>query len=165
MTVEQGAVAMRRSLGSMGLAAVAVLVLGGSAYADCPCPAASLDEQIAGSVVIFAGKPLMSAQIPRGNSPFHSEQTLETPGGVKNDMVTLFQVETMWKGAQVHRIKVRNDQGACSPQFKPDIPVIVFAVADPAGILWTRGCSGNATMGDARYESLKQDLTLRLRYD
>jgi hypothetical protein len=165
MTVEQGAVAMRRSLGSIGLATAAVLVLGGTSHADCQCPAASLDEQIAGSVVIFAGKPLMSAQIPQGNSPFHSEQSLETPGGVKNDTVTLFQVETVWKGAQVHRIKVRNDQSACSPEFKPDLPVIVFAVADPAGILWTRSCSGNATMGDARYEMLKQDLTLRLRYD
>ena len=105
----------------------AVLVLGGAARADCQCPAASLDEEIAGSVVIFAGKPLMSAQIPQGSSPFHSEQTLETPGGVKNDLVTLFQVETMWKGAQVHRIKVRNDQGVCSPQFKPDLPVIFMS--------------------------------------
>jgi len=165
MTAERGAVAMRRCLGSIGLAAVAALVLGGTSRADCQCPAASLDEQIAGSVVIFAGKPLMSAQIPQGSSPFHSEQTLETPGGIKNDLITLFQVETIWKGAQVHRIKVRNDQGACSPQFKPDLPVIVFAIADPAGVLWTRGCSGNATMGDARYDSLKQDLTLRLRYN
>ena len=156
---------MRKSLGSIGLAMLAVLVLGGTSRADCQCPDASLDEQIAGSVVIFAGKPLMSAQIPQGSSPFHSEQTLETPGGVKNDLVTLFQVETVWKGTQVHRIKVRNDQGVCSPQFKPDLPVIVFAIADPNGVLWTRSCSGNATLGDARYEMLKQDLTNRLRYD
>jgi hypothetical protein len=141
------------------------VVLDGSAYADCQCPETSLDEQISGSVVIFAGKPLMSAQIPQGDSPFHSEQSLETPGGIKNDMVTLFQVETVWKGAQVHRIKVRNDQGVCTQQFKPDLPVIVFAVVDPAGVLWTRSCSGNATLGDARYETLKQDLTNRLRYD
>lgn len=156
---------MRKSLGSIGFAVAAFLAFGGISRADCQCPQSSLDEQIAGSVVIFAGKPLMSAQIPQGSSPFHSEQSLETPGGIKNDLVTLFEVETMWKGAQVHRIKVRNDQGVCSPQFKPDIPVIVFAVADPAGVLWTRGCSGNATLGDARYESLKQDLTNRLRYD
>src|SRR6201996_9731991 len=156
---------MHKSLGSIGLAMSAVLVLGGAARADCQCPAASLEEQIAGSVVIFAGKPLMSAQIPQGNSPFHSEQTLETPGGMKNDLVTLFQVDTVWKGSQVHRIKVRNDQGACSPQFKPDLPVIVFAVADPNGVLWTRSCFGDATLGDARYETLKQDLTNRLRYD
>lgn len=156
---------MRRSLGSIGLGLTAALVLAGTSRADCECPEASLDEEIAGSVVIFAGRPLMSAQIPQGSSPFHSEQSLETPGTVKNDIVTLFQVETVWKGAQVHRIKVRSDQGACSPQFKPDFSVIVFAVADSAGVLWTRSCSGNATMGDARYETLKQDLTLRLRYD
>ena len=64
-----------------------------------------------------------------------------------------------------NRIKVRNDQDVCSPQFKPDLPVIVFAVADPNGVLWTRACFGNATLGDARYETLKQDLTNRLRYD
>ena len=156
---------MRESLGSIGLAMLAVLVLGGTSRADCECPEATLDQQIAGSVVIFAGKPLMSAQIPQGSSPFHSEQTLETPGGIKNDLVTLFQVDTVWKGTQVHRIKVRNDQGSCSPQFKPDLPVIVFAVADPNGVLWTRACFGNATLGDARYETLKQDLTNRLRYD
>jgi len=156
---------MRESLGSIGLAMLLVLAGGGVARAECQCPTATLDEQIAGSVVIFAGKPLMFAQIPEGASPFHSEQTLETPGGVKNDTITLFQVDTVWKGAPVHRIKVRSDRGACSADFKPDVPVIVFAVADTAGVLWTRGCSGNAAMGDARYEVLKQDLTNRLRYN
>jgi hypothetical protein len=156
---------MRGSLGSIGLAMAAVLACGAAHAADCQCPEISLDEQIAGSVVIFAGKPLMFAQIPEGNSPFHSEQSLETPGGVKNDTITLFEVDTVWKGAPVHRIKVRNEHGACSPEFKPDVSVIVFAAADPFGVLWTRTCSGNAAMGDARYETLKQDLTNRLRYN
>jgi hypothetical protein len=156
---------MRKSLGSIVIAMAAVLACGGAARADCQCPETSLDEQIAGSVVIFAGKPLMFAQIPEGLSPFHSEQTLETPGGVKNDTITLFQVDTVWKGAAVHRIKVRSDHGACGAEFKPDVPAIVFAVADPAGVLWTRICNGNAVMGDARYEALKQDLTNRLRYN
>ncbi len=155
---------MRGSLGSILLAMPLLLACGG-ARADCQCPETSLDEQIAGSVVIFAGTPLMFAQIPEGASPFHSEQTLETPGGVKNDTITLFQVDTVWKGAPVHRIKVRSDRGACSASFKPDVPAIVFAVADPAGVLWTRLCNGNAVMGDARYETLKQDLTNRLRYN
>jgi hypothetical protein len=158
---------MRKSLGSVGLLATALAVLscGGMARADCDCPKNSLDEQIAGSVVIFAGKPLMYAQIPEGASPFHSEQSLETPGGVKNDTITLFEVDTVWKGGAMRRVKVRNDHGACGADFKPDVPVIVFAEADPSGVLWTRLCSGNATLGDARYEALKQDLTNRLRYN
>ena len=156
---------MRKSLGSFVFATSIAMACGGTARAECRCPEHSLDEQIAGSVVIFAGKPLMFAQIPEGASPFHSEQTLETPGGVKNDTVTLFQVDTVWKGAPVHRIKVRSDRGACSADFKPDVPVIVFAMADPAGVLWTRLCSGNAAMGDARYEALKEGLTNRLRYN
>ena len=158
---------MRGSLGSAGLWMVAVVAVlcGGIASADCDCPKHSLDEQIAGSVVIFAGRPLMFAQIPEGASPFHSEQSLETPGGVKNDTVTLFQVETVWKGGTMRRIKVRNDHGACGAAFKPDVPVIVFAEADSSGVLWTRLCSGNAALGDGRYEALKQDLTNRLRYN
>jgi hypothetical protein len=156
---------MRKNLGSFVFAVSVAMACGGVAQADCLCPELSLDEQIAGSVVIFAGKPLMFAQIPEGASPFHSEQTLETPGGVKNDTVTLFQVDTVWKGAPVHRIKVRSDHSACSADFKPDVPVIVFAKADPAGVLWTRSCSGNAAMGDTRYEALKQNLTNRLRYN
>ncbi len=137
------------------------------AYADCQMPAdASLDEQIAGSVVIFAGKPLMFAQIPEGASPFHSEQSLETPGGVKNDTITLFQVDVRsGSGGAMRRIKVRADHSACGTDFKPDVPVIVFAEADPSGVLWTRLCSGNAAMGDGRYDALKQDLTNRLRYN
>jgi hypothetical protein len=155
---------MRKSLGSIGLAVLAALACGG-ARADCACPEASLDEQIAGSVVIFAGKPLMSAQIPEGSSPFHSEEALEMPGRIKNDTITLFEVDTMWKGASVRRIKVRSDHGACAAEFKPDVPTIVFAVADPDGVLWTHICNGNAVMGDARYEALKQNLTNRLRYN
>ena len=158
---------MRKRLGSVGvaMAAFAALSCAGAAQAECPCPHSTLDEQIAGSVVIFAGKPLMWAQIPEGESPFHSEQTLETPGGVKNDTITLFEVDTVWKGGTMRRIKVRNDHGACGADIKPDIPVIVFAEADPSGVLWTRFCSGNAALGDARYEALKQDLTNRLRYN
>jgi hypothetical protein len=146
---------MRKSLGVA--AAFAVLSCAGVARAECQCPRSSLDEQIAGSVVIFAGKPLMFAQIPEG--------ALETPGGVKNDTITLFEVDTVWKGGAMRRIKVRNDHSACGTDFKPDVPVIVFAEADPSGVLWTRLCSGNAAMGDTRYEALKQDLTNRLRYN
>jgi len=158
---------MRKSLGSVGvaMAAFAMLSCAGMARAECECPQSSLDEQIAGSVVIFAGKPLMFAQIPEGASPFHSEQSFETPGGVKNDTITLFEVDTVWKGGAMRRIKVRADHGACGTDFKPDIPVIVFAEADPAGVLWTRLCSGNAALGDTRYDALKQDLTNRLRYN
>ncbi len=157
---------MHKSLDSVGIAmAFAMLSCAGIARGECQCPQSSLDEQIAGSVVIFAGKPLMYAQIPEGASPFHSEQSLETPGGVKNDTITLFEVETVWKGGAMRRIKVRNDRGDCGADFKPDVPVIVFAAADPSGVLWTRLCSGNAAMGDARYDSLKQDLTNRLRYN
>jgi hypothetical protein len=158
---------MRKSLGSVGfwIAAFAAFTCGGTARAACQCPQSSLDEQIASSVVIFAGKPLMFAQIPEGASPFHSEQSLETPGGVKKDTITLFQVDTVWKGGAMRRIKVRNDHGDCGADFKPDVPVIVFAEADPSGVLWTRLCSGNAAMGDGRYEALKQDLTNRLRYN
>ncbi len=71
----------------------------------------------------------------------------------------------VWKGGAMRRIKIRNDHGACAADFKPDVPVIVFAEADPAGVLWTRLCSGNAAEGDAGYEALKQDLTNRLRYN
>jgi hypothetical protein len=157
---------MCKSLGSVGLLVVVLGVLPwDAARAACECPKNSLDEQIASSVVIFAGKPLMFAQIPEGASPFHSEQSLETPGGVKNDTITLFQVDTVWKGGAMRRIKVRNDHGACGADFKPDVPVIVFAEADSSGVLWTRLCSGNATLGDARYDALKQDLTNRLRYN
>jgi hypothetical protein len=157
---------MRKSLGSIGLAAMVFAGLTGTAArAACDCPKSTLDERIAGSMVIFAGKPLMFAQIPQGGSPFHSEQSLEAPGTVKNDTVTLFQVDTVWKGGSAHRIRVRNDHGACGADFKLDVPVIVFAEADPSGVLWTRLCSGNAALGDAGYEALKQDLTNRLRYN
>jgi len=156
---------MRKILCSIGLAAVILALSGNAARAACECPKSSLDERIAGSVVIFAGKPLMFAQIPEGASPFHSEQSMEAPGAVKNDTVTLFEVDTVWKGAATHRIKVRNDHGDCGADFKPDVPVIVFAEADPSGVLWTRLCSGNAALGDAGYEALKQDLTNRLRYN
>lgn len=157
---------MRKSLGSIGLATLVIGLSCNAAHAGCECPKMTLDERIAGSVAIFAGKPLMFAQIPQGASPFHSEQSMEAPGTVKNDTVTLFQVDTVWKGEATHRIKVRNDHGDCGADFKPDVPVIVFAEADPStGVLWTRLCSGNAALGEAGYEALKQDLTNRLRYN
>ena len=158
---------MRKSLVSIGLAAMAFALLlgGGTVRAACECPQVSLDERIAGSAVIFSGKPLMFAQIPPGSSPFHSEQSMETPGGVQNDVITLFAVETVWKGVPTRRIKVRHDRSACGADFNPDVPVIVFAEADQAGVLWTRLCSGNAASGDAGFEDLKQGLTNRLRYN
>jgi hypothetical protein len=157
---------MRKSLGSIGLGAVIFAELSaGTARAACECPKSTLDERIAGSVMIFAGKPLLFAQIPEGASPFHSEQSMEAPGVVKNDTITLFQIDTVWKGGATHRIKIRNDHSACGADFKLDVPVVVFAEADPSGVLWTRPCSGNAAQGDAGYEALKQDLTNRLRFN
>ncbi len=157
---------MRKRFVSIGLAAVVYAVIsGGQALAACDCPDLSLDERIAGSAVIFSGKPLMFAQIPAGSSPFHSEQSIEAPGGVQYDVITLFQVDTVWKGEPTRRIKVRHDRSACSVDFKPNAPVIVFAEADSTGVLWTRLCSGNSASGDAGYEDLKQGLTNRLRYN
>ena len=158
---------MCNSLGRVGLTAtvLAGLLLGGRAHAACECPPASLDERIAGSAVIFAGKPLMFAQIPSGSSPFHSEQSIESPNPMQYDVITLFAVDTVWKGEPTHRIKVRHERGDCSADFKPDVSVIVFAQADQSGVLWTRLCSGNAAVGDTGYDDLKQVLTDRLRYN
>jgi hypothetical protein len=154
--------AMRKSLGSMALVAA---LAAGAAHADCSCPSATLDDHIAGASVIFAGKPLMFAQIPAGTSPFHSEQSMESMGRSQNNVVVMFDVETVWKGQSAHRIKVRHERGDCVPDFKLDVPVIVFAQADLSGILWTKLCSGNAATGDAGYDELRAALTSRLRYN
>jgi len=115
--------------------------------------------------VIFAGKPLMFAQIPSGGSPFHSEQSMEKMGRGDNDVVIMFDVDTVWKGQPVHRIKVRHERGECMPDFQIDVPVVVFAQIDPAGIYWTKLCSGNAATGEAGYDDLKTVLTSRLRFN
>jgi hypothetical protein len=158
---------MRKGLVSIGMTAMVCVVLSGGAgaHAACECPPASLDERIAGAVYIFGGKPLMFAQIPPGTSPFHSESSMEVPGGVPNDIVTMFQVDTVWKGETLRRIKVRRSPGACATNFQLDESVIVFAQADAAGVLWTGMCSGDAVRGDARYDALKADLTDRLKYN
>jgi len=155
---------MRKTLCCAALATAALLTAA-TARADCDCPQVSLDERIAGATVIFSGRPLMNAQIPAGSSPFHSEQSLEQPGGMQYDLITLFQVDTIWKGKATPRIKIRHERGACGADFEPDVPVIVFAEADDTGIFWTRACNGNATSGDGAYETLKQGLTNRIRYN
>jgi hypothetical protein len=154
--------AMRKRLSSMALVGA---LSAGAAHANCSCPPATLDDHIAGASVIFAGKPLMFAQIPAGSSPFHSEQSMESMGRSQNDVVVMFNVETVWKGQPAHRIKVRHERGDCVPDFKLDVPVIVFAQADPSGILWTKLCSGNAVTGDAGYDALRTALTGRLRFN
>jgi hypothetical protein len=154
--------AMRKSLGSIALLAI---LAAGAAHADCHCPNATLDDHISGASMIFAGKPLMFAQIPAGSSPFHSEQSMESMGRSQNDVVIMFDVETVWKGQSSHRIKVRHERGECVPDFKLDVPVVVFAQADSFGILWTKLCSGNAATGDAGYDELRTALTSRLRYN
>ena len=154
---------MRKGLGSIGFAIA--LAAAGAAHAGCACPPASLDDHIAGATVIFAGKPLMFAQIPSGGSPFHSEQSMEKMGRGDNDVVIMFDVDTVWKGQPVHRIKVRHERGECTPDFQIDVPVVVFAQVDPAGIYWTKLCSGNAATGEAGYDELKTVLTSRLRFN
>ncbi|MDB5392657.1 MAG: hypothetical protein JWM91_163 [Rhodospirillales bacterium] len=158
---------MSKGLVSIGLAAVAFAVfpVDGLARAACECPQTSLDERIAASVYIFSGKPLMFAQIPPGASPFHSEGSMEIPGGVPNDIVTIFQVDTVWKGAAQRRIKVRRSPRSCASDFKVDEAAIVFVQADSAGVLWTGVCSGDAVKGDEHYDLLKADLTGRLKYN
>jgi hypothetical protein len=154
---------MRALFTLAGLACL--LMVQRQALADCPCPDLTLDDRINGAVTIFGGHPLVSAPIPGGDSPFHSEQSLEAPRAVPNNLVTLFRVETTWKGEVRKTIKVRHEQGACGASFKADVPVIVFAQMDAAGILWTRACGGNAAQGDANYDSLRDSLTNRLRYN
>ena len=73
---------------------------------------------------------------------------MESPGGVANDIVIIFQVDTVWKGSALGRIKVRRVQGACMADFRVDETAIVFAQADSAGILSTGVCSGNVVKGD-----------------
>jgi hypothetical protein len=158
---------MHRSLVSIGSAAMVFTALsgGGAARATCECPQVSLDERIAASAYIFSGKPLIFAQIPQGASPFHSENSMEIPGGVPNDIVTLFQVDTVWKGGTLQRIKVRRSPDACAADFKVDQTAIVFVQADNAGVLWTGICSGDAVKGDERYDLLKAELTARLKFN
>ena len=156
---------MRKSLVSIGVAAVLLSLTATRAHAACECPPASLEERIAGAVYIFSGKPLMFAQIPPGNSPFHSESSIEVPGGVPNDIVTMFQVDRVWKGEALRRIMVRRSPAACAANFQLDETVIVFAQSDRSGVLWTSACSGDAVKGDDRYEALISDLTDRLNYN
>jgi hypothetical protein len=157
---------MRKILVSIGSGAAFVVSLtAGPAQAACECPPLSLDQRIADSIYIFSGRPLMFAQIPPGGSPFHSESSMESPGGVQNDIVTMFQVDFVWKGEAQRRIKVRRSPGACAADFKVDESAIVFARADESGILWTGICSGDAVKGDEHYESLKADLTDRLKFN
>ena len=154
---------MRTAFAIIGL--VGLLLLEQPALAECPCPDLTLDDRIAGAMAIFSGQPVMSAPIPGGESPFHSEQSIEAPRAVPNNLVTLFRVQTIWKGEVRKTIKVRHEQGACGASFKADVPVIVFAQKDEAGILWTRACSGNAAQGDVNYDALRDSLTNRLRYN
>jgi hypothetical protein len=138
---------------------------GASASAACECPPVSLDERIAGAVAIFSGRPLIFAQIPAGASPFHTGNNMDSPEGVSNDIVTIFQVDMMWKGEPRRRIKIRRSPGGCSTDFKVDKHAIVFVKPDSNGILWTGACSGDAVEGDERYETLKAMLTDRLKYN
>jgi hypothetical protein len=147
----------------MGLAVL--LLTGGRAFAACECPKATLDDRIGGAAFIFSGHPLVSVPIPPGGSPFHSEQSLEAPRDTPNDLVTLFRVDTMWKGEARKTIKVRHAQGECGTLFKPDVAAIIFATADANGILWTWSCSGDAIDGDAAFPALRDTLTNRLRYN
>lgn len=158
---------MRKTLVSIGpaAAACAALFIAGLAHAACECPPATLDDHIASAIYIFSGRPLIFAQIPPGTSPFHSESVLQAPGSVPNDIVTIFQVDTVWKGAAQRRIKVRRSQSACAVDFRVDDTAIVFVQADSSGVLWTGACSGDAIKGDDRYEALKSALTSRLKYD
>jgi hypothetical protein len=154
---------MRRFLGAISLSAA--MAAAAAAHAGCSCPPATLDDHIATASVIFGGRPLMFAQIPTGGSPFHSEQSMEKMGHGDNDVVIMFAVDTVWKGQPVHRIKVRHEKGECTPDFQLDIPVVVFAQADTAGVYWTKLCSGNAANGEPGYDDLKSVLTGRLRFN
>jgi len=156
---------MRVLLGLVWLLALSPLAA--RAESACRCPALSLDERIKDAVTIFVGKPLVTAPVPGGDSPFHSDMTMLGPqhGGVPNDWVTLFRVETQWKGEARRTVRVRHEQGDCAVRFKEDVPAIVFAQVDAFGVLWTRLCSGDVLQGDAGYEDMKQTLTSRLKFD
>jgi hypothetical protein len=138
------------------------------AWADtaCRCPSLSLDQQIGDAAYVFVGRPVITAPVPAGNSPFHSEMSILAPrAAVPNDWVTLFRIETLWKGASRRTVRVRHEQGDCAVSFKEDVPVIVFAQVDAAGVLWTYLCSGDMLQGDAGFDDLKQTLTSRLKFD
>ncbi len=154
---------MRGRLCAVGFAML--LLVCGRAVAGCECPRATLEDRIGGAAFIFSGRPVISVPIPPGGSPFHSEQTLETPRTTQNDLVTLFRVDEVWKGEARKTVRVRHEQGECGTAFKADIPAIVFATADANGVLWTSFCSGDAVDGDAAFQGLKEGLTNRLRYN
>ena len=144
---------------------IAVFLATGGARAACPCPPLSLDDRIAGATFIFTGRALTSAQIPPGSSPFHSERTLEQPRYADNDLVTLFRIETVWKGDSRKTVRVRHIQGECAAQFEANVPTVVFAQSDEAGILWTQLCSGNVASGDAGFPGLEGALANKLKFN
>lgn len=151
---------------ALTLAALVTAILSaGPAGADCACPPLTLDDRIAAATYIFRGRPVAMAQVPPGDSPFHTEQTLEAPRLLQNDLVTLFRIETQWKGAARKMIRVRSDQGVCGVRFPDDADSIVFAQIDAAGILWTRRCSGNLSATDGGFDLLADTLVKRLRFD
>jgi hypothetical protein len=154
---------MRGFLGSVGF--TGLLLASGQALAACECPKATLDDRIGSSAFIFSGRPVVSAPIPPGGSPFHSEQTLEAPRAAPNDLVTLFRIDTVWKGEARKTVRVRHEQGECGTEFKTDVPAIIFATSDGNGVLWTWFCSGDAVDGDAVFQGLKETLTNRLHYN
>jgi len=149
------------------LAAAIVSVLTAiQAEAACQCPAVSLDQRISDAVFVFIGTPVVSAPVPGGSSPFHSDMTLQGPNGAApNDWVTLFRIDTLWKGETRRTVRVRHEQGECAVSFKEDVRAIVFARADQFGVLWTRMCSGDLLEGEDGYEELKQILTSRLKFN
>jgi len=155
---------MRALLGLAWL--LALLPLTARAEGACRCPALSLDQRISDAAYVFVGEPMVSAPVPGGGSPFHSEMAMQGPrNAVPNDWVTLFRVETLWKGEARRIVRVRHEQGDCAVEFKENVPAIVFAQADAYGVLWTRLCSGDLLMGDAGYEDMKLTLTSRLKFD
>jgi hypothetical protein len=149
----------------MMIGMLCAVLAAGSSRADCACPTLSLDDRIAGATYIFTGRPIESAQIPQGGSPFHSEQSLEDPRSRQNDLVTLFRIETVWKGEARKTIRVRHEQGECGAQFREDTRTIVFAQADQFGTLWTRLCSGNIGADQAEFSPVEEGLNKRLKFD
>jgi hypothetical protein len=132
----------------------------------CRCPALSLDQRVSDAAYVFIGMPVVTAPVPGGGSPFHSEMALQGPrGDVPNDWVTLFRVETLWKGEARRTVRVRHEQGDCAVAFKEGVAAIVFARVDAFGVLWTRLCSGDVLEGDAGFDDMKQTLTSRLRFE
>jgi hypothetical protein len=143
-----------------------VFAISARALAACQCPGLSLDQRISDATLVFIGKPVVTAPVPGGGSPFHSEMTMQSPhGAIPSDWVTLFRVDTIWKGEGRKTVRVRHEQGECAVSFKEDVPAIVFAQADPSGVFWTRTCSGDLLEGEAGYDELKQVLTSRLKFD